>query len=63
MEKIIRELGLRLITIISEQNEDLAAVLLDSAYEDIIEESIEMLTDESLKILDDYIESIDSNDE
>lgn len=63
MEKIIRELGLRLLAIISEQNETLSEILNDPEYEDILEESIELLTDESLKIVDDYIESLDSNDE
>lgn len=63
MEKIISELGLRLIKIISEQNESLAEILLDPEYEDVIYESIEILTDESLKILDDYINSIDTSDD
>lgn len=59
MEKLIRELSLRLLNIISEQNEELGEMLKDPNNLEIIEESIEIVTDESLKIMDDYITSLD----
>jgi hypothetical protein len=61
MEQIIRELSLRLLNIISEQNGELGELLSDPNNIELIEESIEVLTDESLKILDDYIASIDTD--
>ncbi len=59
MEKLIRELSLRLLNIISEQSEELGELLKDPNNLEIIEESIEIVTDESLKIMDDYITSLD----
>lgn len=61
MEQIIRELSLRLLNIISEQNGELGELLSDPNNIELIDESIEVLTDESLKILDDYIASIDTD--
>lgn len=62
MENIIRELSLRLLNIIAEQDTDLAELLNDPNKTEIIDESIEIVTDESLKILDDYITSLENVD-
>lgn len=62
MEKIIRELSLRLLAIIAEQDSELAELINDPNKSEIIDESIEIVTDESLKILDDYITSLEDVD-
>ena len=59
MDKLIRELSLRLLNIISEQNEELGHLIKDPNNAEIIDESIEVVIDESLKNFDDYITSLE----
>lgn len=59
MDKLIRELSLRLLNIISEQSQELGDLIKDPNYAEIIDESIEVVIDESLKNFDDYITSLE----
>lgn len=64
IENLIRESSLRLLNILSENSTEIYEIISNQDFIEIIEESIEVLTDETLKNFDDYISSLgDDEDE
>ena len=64
IENLIRESSLRLLNILSENSTEIHEIISNQDFIEIIEESIEVLTDETLKNFDDYISSLgDDEDE
>ena len=62
VENLIRETALRFLNLLGEQSEQLKDVLTDLDNIEIIEEAIELLTDETLRNFDEYVYSISSDD-
>lgn len=64
IENLIRESSLRLLNILGENSTEIYEIISNQDFIEIIEESIEVLTDETLKNFDDYISSLgDDEDE
>lgn len=57
IEQLIRESSYRLLKLISESSEDFQP-LLDITNLELIDEAIDILTDETIKNFDDYIDLI-----
>ncbi len=62
VENLIRETALRFLNLLCEQSEQLKDVLTDLDNNEIIEEAIELLTDETLRNFDEYVYSISSDE-
>ena len=62
IDNLIRETALRLLNILSEQSESMKDVLTDPDNIEIIEEAIEVLTDESLRNFDDYLDLLEKDE-
>ena len=62
VENLIRETALRFLNLLGEQSEHLKDILTDLDNIEIIEEAIELLTDETLRNFDEYVYSISSDD-
>lgn len=58
VENLIRETALRLLNLLGEQSEQIKEVLTDINNIELIEEAIELLTDETLRNFDEYVDSI-----
>lgn len=63
IENLIRESSLRLLNILSENSTEIYEIINNQDFIEIIEESIEVLTDETLKNFDDYISSLGDNED
>lgn len=63
MEKIIYELLTRFTEVLSEQSDAITDLLDDPDFIDILDEAKEIVIDESLKIVDEYIDSISTEDD
>lgn len=62
IENLIRETALRFLNLLGEQSEQFNEVFTDLDNIEIIEEAIEILTDETLRNFDEYVDSISSDD-
>lgn len=62
VENLIRETALRFLNLLGEQSEQFKEVFTDLDNIEIIEEAIELLTDETLRNFDEYVDSISSDD-
>lgn len=62
IDNLIRETALRLLNILSEQSESMKDILTDPDNIEIIEEAIEVLTDESLRNFDDYLDHLEKDE-
>lgn len=58
IENLIRETSLRFLNLLGEQSEQLKELIADTEIE-LIDEAIEILTDETLRNFDEYVSSLE----
>lgn len=63
IENLIRETSLRLLNLLGEQSEELKTFFSDIDNMEIVEEAIEVLTDEALRNFDEYLSSLEDQED
>lgn len=62
VENLIRETSLRFLNLLGEQSTVFKELFADVDNIELIEEAIEILTDETLRNFDEYVSSIESDE-
>lgn len=63
IENLIRETTLRFLNLLGEQSEELKTFFSDIDNMEIVDEAIEVLTDEALRNFDEYLSSLEDQEE